>query len=385
MSIKISNCRLSYILFSLFIASVIVFVMHKGFEMIDILTIPVFALILFLIIDFSANLLFEKNMERFMVENFQSNQLGNLGNFNNVPQLSRIPGNSPAPSSLTPSQSINMAPSSLSPSSLSPSRSPSPSLFPNMIANTAARVVPIGGLSPSMSPSLSPAIIGPTGKVEVVLADTGRGRSPSPSPSISSQNKDATDQLMKKMVSNKKQLVGAPVASNKKRDFNERRLMNRKKIYEEADDMMINDNEDSEKPININVSYNNNRPINVNAFDNGRSNCGAKADSYRRNTRRAHLDRGGNRRLNRRFINDINRYQDRMGRMGDYVDNLRNYSRSSSPRSFKSDRSSTPTQDEPEFLINKNIKGSNKCIEKCIRESSPAPIKSYNSRIPNNI
>jgi len=70
MNIDISNCRLSYVLFSLFVAALIVFFLHGKFEKIDIILIPVFGVIVYLIIDFSAKRLFEKKLEKFAIEKF---------------------------------------------------------------------------------------------------------------------------------------------------------------------------------------------------------------------------------------------------------------------------------------------------------------------------
>jgi len=48
--------------------------MNGGFQKYDVITIPVFAIILYLIIDFSANLVFKKNVENFVVEHFEINR-----------------------------------------------------------------------------------------------------------------------------------------------------------------------------------------------------------------------------------------------------------------------------------------------------------------------
>ena len=62
--------RLSYLIFAFIISCFIVYSINKGFRNIDIITIPVFAIILYLIIDLSANMVFQKNVENFIAERF---------------------------------------------------------------------------------------------------------------------------------------------------------------------------------------------------------------------------------------------------------------------------------------------------------------------------
>lgn len=74
MNQEITGYRISYYVFSFFISCFIVFTIHKGFQPIDIITIPVFATILFLIIDFSAQFVYNKNLENFVMEKFVNHQ-----------------------------------------------------------------------------------------------------------------------------------------------------------------------------------------------------------------------------------------------------------------------------------------------------------------------
>jgi len=74
MNQEITGYKISYFVFSFFISCFIVFTIHKGFQPIDIITIPVFATLLFLIIDFSAQFVYNKNMENFVKERFINHQ-----------------------------------------------------------------------------------------------------------------------------------------------------------------------------------------------------------------------------------------------------------------------------------------------------------------------
>jgi hypothetical protein len=72
MNTQIIGYRISYIVFSIFVSCLIVFTIHKGFQRQDIITIPIFAILLFLIIDFSAKSMYQNKMEKFFVEGFES-------------------------------------------------------------------------------------------------------------------------------------------------------------------------------------------------------------------------------------------------------------------------------------------------------------------------
>lgn len=82
-----SVCRLSYLLFSLFFSCLIVFNLHNGFKKYDIALIIVFAIIIFLLIDYSAKMIFEKNLEKFASS---VNENENLSQFVVTPELSRV-------------------------------------------------------------------------------------------------------------------------------------------------------------------------------------------------------------------------------------------------------------------------------------------------------
>ena len=72
MNTQIIGYRISYIIFSIFVSCLIVFTIHKGFQRQDIITIPIFAILLFLIIDFSAKSMYQNKMEKFLTEGFES-------------------------------------------------------------------------------------------------------------------------------------------------------------------------------------------------------------------------------------------------------------------------------------------------------------------------
>jgi hypothetical protein len=75
MNTQIIGYRISYLVFSIFVSCLIVFTIHKGFQRQDIITVPIFAILLFLIIDFSAKSMYQNKMEQFFTEGFDSRLL----------------------------------------------------------------------------------------------------------------------------------------------------------------------------------------------------------------------------------------------------------------------------------------------------------------------
>ena len=75
MNTQIIGYRISYLVFAIFVSCLIVFTIHKGFQRQDIITVPIFAILLFLIIDFSAKSMYQNKMEKFLTEGFDSRLL----------------------------------------------------------------------------------------------------------------------------------------------------------------------------------------------------------------------------------------------------------------------------------------------------------------------
>ena len=75
MNTQIIGYRISYLVFAIFVSCLIVFTIHKGFQSQDIITIPIFAILLFLIIDFSAKSMYQNKIEKFFTEGFDGSRL----------------------------------------------------------------------------------------------------------------------------------------------------------------------------------------------------------------------------------------------------------------------------------------------------------------------
>lgn len=107
--------RLSYFIFAVFVSTIFVYLIHRTFTPNDIINIPVLAIIIYLIINYSAEITYEKKLEKFlnqqsdssisdMMENFDgagSNLLKRLSAFseeeeqnkNQGDQLMKLPAN----------------------------------------------------------------------------------------------------------------------------------------------------------------------------------------------------------------------------------------------------------------------------------------------------
>jgi len=61
--------RLSYFIFAVFVSTLFVYLLHRTFTPNDIINIPVFAIIIYLIINYSAEITYEKKLEKFLNQN----------------------------------------------------------------------------------------------------------------------------------------------------------------------------------------------------------------------------------------------------------------------------------------------------------------------------
>jgi len=206
MNTQIIGYRISYLVFSIFVSCLIVFTIHKGFQKQDFITVPIFAILLFLIIDFSAKSMYQNKMEKFFTEGFDSRL---LNRFNNESQ-----------------EEENGMPSNLLPTEEEMTRKV-PVMEEEMTKEETAeeetfqKYAPVGD-KPSEKPSAS---------------------KPSATPNGDKKAKEATDK------------------QEERPDIN-------KHLMDDGNNGLSNRNSETINPININVSYNNNRPFTVNDFNN---------------------------------------------------------------------------------------------------------------------
>lgn len=213
MNTQIIGYRISYLVFAIFVSCLIVFTIHKGFQKQDIITIPIFAILLFLIIDFSAKSMYQNKMEKFFTEGFES---GLLNRLNNEAQ----------------EEETNLL-SKMIPTTEEEASQKLPVMEEEMIHK--APVMEEETAEEESFPKYAPVEDKPTEKPS--------SSKPSSTPNGDKKAKEATDK------------------QEERPDIN-------KHLLDDGNNGLSNRNSETINPININVSYNNNRPFTVNDFNN---------------------------------------------------------------------------------------------------------------------
>jgi len=289
MNTQITGYQISYFVFSIFVSCLIVFTIHKGFQSQDIITIPIFAILLFLIIDFSAKSMYQNKMEKFFVEGFES-RLQERFTKEALDQEEMSPTGEETLMDLQPNGPImqeEMIPRG-------------PIMEEEMIPRgpiMEEEMIPRG---PVMQEEMIPR--GPVMQEEMiprdpVMQDEIIPRSPIMQEEEETYQKYAPvedkPKLGKKDSSSKPSATpsGDKKAKEATSKQNERPDINRH-LMDDGNNGLSNRNSETINPININVSYNNNRPFTVNDFNN---------PDIDKNTQH-HWDSNGK-------INDINNYR----------------------------------------------------------------------------
>ena len=215
MNTQIIGYRISYLVFSIFVSCLIVFTIHKGFQKQDFITVPIVAILLFLIIDFSAKSMYQNKMEKFFTEGFDSRL---LNRFNNESQ-----------------EEENGMPSNLIPTEEEMTRK-----VPVM-EEEMTRKVPEEEMT--KEETAEEETFQKYAPVEEKPAEKTSASKPSATPNGDKKAKEATDK------------------QEERPDIN-------KHLMDDGNNGLSNRNSETINPININVSYNNNRPFTVNDFNN---------------------------------------------------------------------------------------------------------------------
>lgn len=212
MNTQIIGYRISYLVFSIFVSCLIVFTIHKGFQKQDFITVPIFAILLFLIIDFSAKSMYQNKMEKFLTEGFESRL---LDRFNNESQ-----------------EEENGVTSKLIPTE-----------------EEMTRKVPV--MEEEMTRKV-PVMEEETAEEETLQKYAPVGDKPTEKPSASKPSSTPNGDKKAKEATDKQE---------ERPDIN-------KHLMDDGNNGLSNRNSETINPININVSYNNNRPFTVNDFNN---------------------------------------------------------------------------------------------------------------------
>ena len=222
MNTQIIGYRISYLVFSIFVSCLIVFTIHKGFQKQDIITIPIFAILLFLIIDFSAKSMYQNKMEKFLTEGFDSRL---LDRFKNESQEEEAHHKTRHPMEEEAHHKKPHHPMEEEAHHKKPHHTMEEEAqhkAPHMEEEESFHKYSPVGDKPSEKPSSS---------------------KPSATPNGDKKAKEATNK------------------QEERPDIN-------KHLMDDGNNGLSNRNSETINPININVSYNNNRPFTVNDFNN---------------------------------------------------------------------------------------------------------------------
>jgi hypothetical protein len=232
MNTQIIGYRISYLVFSIFVSCLIVFTIHKGFQRQDIITIPIFAILLFLIIDFSARTMYQNKMEKFLTEGFESRlqerfTKESLSEEENITSSMNIPMIEEEMTKKFPVMEEEMT-----------------KKFPVM-EEEMTRKFPV--MEEEMTRKFPVMEEEESFHKYAQIAEKQTQKSsaskPSATPSGDKKAKEATDK------------------QEERPDIN-------KHLMDDGNNGLSNRNSETINPININVSYNNNRPFTVNDFNN---------------------------------------------------------------------------------------------------------------------
>lgn len=211
--VEVIGYKVSYFIFSLFTAMVFIYFVHRGFQPIDIITIPVLTLVIYFIMVYFAEIQSKKNKEQFITENY-------INHNESIPSIQDIMEqyqndsseemNNESESTIMPAPVANNL-------NMQEESTPMPEESPMMpVMPEESPMMPV---MPEESPMIQP---------------------------IQEESHIMPDQ--KHFMDNKQKQI---------KEMNDRKNPNTN---------MKNEVDDSTQPININISYNNNRPLSINDF-----------------------------------------------------------------------------------------------------------------------
>ena len=243
MNTQITGHRISYIVFSIFVSCLIVFTIHKGFKKQDIITIPIFAVLLFLIIDFSAKSMYQNKMEQFLTEGFDSRLLDRFTK-ESISEEENALSNIMIPISEEPQMNI-------------PVTQEEPQMNIPVIQEEPQMNIPVTQEEYSQKvPVMEEEMMN---KIPVMEEESYQKYAPV---------NDIYTPIEKPSISKPSATPNGDKKAKEAIDKQDERPDINKHIMDDGNRGLSNRNTDTLNPININVSYNNNRPFTVNDFNN---------------------------------------------------------------------------------------------------------------------
>lgn len=255
--------RLSYFIFAVFVSTLFVYLLHRTFTPNDIINIPVLAIIIYLIINYSAEITYEKKLEKFLNQQSDSSISDMMENFDGagsslLKRLSAFSEEEEEQKQNQGDQSMKLPANQIQSGEENRESVPAPQVFPQ---EEETRFLPS---QPQPQPQ-------PQEEETRFLQPQQEEEEAHPKMMYQKQEEKSTPQPFQEEEEGKYYaIIGEKNPKVEQAKKKESKRPNVNKYLENKKHQMTNKLVRSINPININVSYNN--PVALNGFNNPDTN-----------------------------------------------------------------------------------------------------------------
>jgi hypothetical protein len=255
--------RLSYFIFAVFVSTLFVYLLHRTFTPNDIINIPVLAIIIYLIINYSAEITYEKKLEKFLNQQSDSSISDMMENFDGAGSglLKRLSTFSEEEEARQPNQgdqSMRLPANQIQMEEENKPSVPAPQVFQQ---EEETRFLP----SQPQQQEEETRFLQPQQQKQQPQEEETR-----PMMMYQEQEEQAGPQPIQEEEGKYYAIIGEKNPKEEQAKKNESKRPNINKYLENKKHQMTNKLVRSINPININVSYNN--PVALNGFNNPDTN-----------------------------------------------------------------------------------------------------------------
>ena len=256
--------RLSYFIFAVFVSTLFVYLLHRTFTPNDIINIPVLAIIIYLIINYSAEITYEKKLEKFLNQQSDSSISDMMENFDGagsslLKKLSAFSEEEEMPKQNQGDQSMKLPANQIQMEEENKPSIPAPQVF---LQEEETRFLPSQPVQQQQQQQQQEE------ETRVLQPQEEETR---PSMMMYQEEKEQSGpQPIQEEESKYYAIIGEKNPKEEQARKKESKRPNVNKYLENKKHQMINKLTRSINPININVSYNN--PVALNGFNNPDTN-----------------------------------------------------------------------------------------------------------------
>lgn len=253
--------RLSYFIFAVFVSTLFVYLLHRTFTPNDIINIPVLAIIIYLIINYSAEITYEKKLEKFLNQQSDSSISDMMENFDGagsslLKKLSAFSEEEEMPKQNQGDQSMKLPANQIQMEEENKPSIPAPQVF---LQEEETRFLPNQPVQQQQQQEEETRVLQP------------QEEETRPSMMMYQEEKEQSGpQPIQEEESKYYAIIGEKNPKEEQARKKESKRPNVNKYLENKKHQMINKLTRSINPININVSYNN--PVALNGFNNPDTN-----------------------------------------------------------------------------------------------------------------